>query len=539
MSFNEIISTLPSGTWGATSRVNNQWFVSGKQSTQADYLAVSSDGISWTKRGNLPSAGVWSAMQYQNGVYAMQAGIIVAYSTDAINWSSSLVSGAARGVIFGTNGLFIRGTETALYYSTNAANWTQVSGSHQANSIYFGYANSTYFAALGSNGMRTSTNGINWSAGVSTQFFNDIEPTNGQILSPAVFNNSIYFGRSSGRPARYTNGSWSSVTITGSGGGQIASNGNVLVFYGYTNGSTTQPRGIIWTSRDGTNWVQRLLPSAIPSGHKGTLFYANGQFVLLMQVAISNGEVVPGLGNLVFTSTDGITWNQETRSNSTPLVSFDNFFDSSTFASQINGTWSAITFGATSTTTGTTSTPTTGTTSTTTTGTGTTSTTTTGTGTTSTTTSTTTPNPCDSQKQFLKIQLRRGSESEFVSSNPILASGEPAYAVDTNILKIGNGVDNWLDIMPVNVSGNYSLVGHGHTSSDITDFDTSVYVLIDDAYSSLIENKYALLDSPNFTGLVSGPSGNFTTLQINNVDFANAVSGVVMSILNDLNVIIG
>ena len=191
----------------------------------------------------------------------------------------------------------------------------------------------------------------------------------------------------------------------------------------------------------------------------------------------------------------------------------------------------------TTTTTSTTSTTTTGTgtTSTTTTGTGTTSTTTTGT---STSTTTTTANPCDSQKQFLKIQLRRGSESEFVSSNPILASGEPAYSVDTNILKIGNGVDNWLDIMPVNVSGNYSLVGHGHTSSDITDFDTSVYVLIDDAYSSLIENKYALLDSPNFTGipLVPTASSGTNTNQIASTEYVRTeISNLVDSAPDALN----
>ena len=84
-----------------------------------------------------------------------------------------------------------------------------------------------------------------------------------------------------------------------------------------------------------------------------------------------------------------------------------------------------------------------GTTTTTTTGTSTTGTTST---TTTTTTTTTTPGPCDSQKQFLKIQLRRGSQTDFISSNPVLASGEPAYAIDSQQFKIGNGEDNWNDL---------------------------------------------------------------------------------------------
>lgn len=42
--------------------------------------------------------------------------------------------------------------------------------------------------------------------------------------------------------------------------------------------------------------------------------------------------------------------------------------------------------------------------------------------------------------------LRRGELAELDASNPILASGEPAFAVDTNTLKIGNGSDAWQDL---------------------------------------------------------------------------------------------
>jgi hypothetical protein len=56
-------------------------------------------------------------------------------------------------------------------------------------------------------------------------------------------------------------------------------------------------------------------------------------------------------------------------------------------------------------------------------------------------------------KQYSAIQLRRGLDSEFVSSNIILASGEPAFAVDTNILKIGDGTTDWNNLPTPSASG--------------------------------------------------------------------------------------
>jgi hypothetical protein len=54
-----------------------------------------------------------------------------------------------------------------------------------------------------------------------------------------------------------------------------------------------------------------------------------------------------------------------------------------------------------------------------------------------------------SNKQYSQIQLRRGSNAEFIASDPVLASGEPAFAVDTNVLKIGDGINVWSDLDPI------------------------------------------------------------------------------------------
>jgi hypothetical protein len=43
----------------------------------------------------------------------------------------------------------------------------------------------------------------------------------------------------------------------------------------------------------------------------------------------------------------------------------------------------------------------------------------------------------------IQIQLRRGTSTEWTSSNPILAQGELALEINTGRFKTGNGVDRW------------------------------------------------------------------------------------------------
>ena len=46
----------------------------------------------------------------------------------------------------------------------------------------------------------------------------------------------------------------------------------------------------------------------------------------------------------------------------------------------------------------------------------------------------------------INIQFRRGTAAEWASVNPILALAELGLEIDTNLFKIGNGVDNWNDL---------------------------------------------------------------------------------------------
>lgn len=47
------------------------------------------------------------------------------------------------------------------------------------------------------------------------------------------------------------------------------------------------------------------------------------------------------------------------------------------------------------------------------------------------------------------IQLRRGSASAWAAANPVLRAGEPGIALDTKLLKIGDGVTPWASLVGV------------------------------------------------------------------------------------------
>lgn len=70
------------------------------------------------------------------------------------------------------------------------------------------------------------------------------------------------------------------------------------------------------------------------------------------------------------------------------------------------------------------------------------------------------------------IKIRRGLSADWVAINPILAQGEPGFEVDTNKLKIGDGIHPWneldylisSDISVDPVSGDVLLA---HVNSDL------------------------------------------------------------------------
>jgi hypothetical protein len=79
-----------------------------------------------------------------------------------------------------------------------------------------------------------------------------------------------------------------------------------------------------------------------------------------------------------------------------------------------------------------------------------------------------------------QIQVRRGTASQWTSTNPVLASGEWGYETDTGKVKIGNGSSAWNSVSytgagtVTSVATGTGLTGGTITSSGTLSIDTSV-----------------------------------------------------------------
>jgi hypothetical protein len=80
-----------------------------------------------------------------------------------------------------------------------------------------------------------------------------------------------------------------------------------------------------------------------------------------------------------------------------------------------------------------------------------------------------------------QIQIRRGTASQWTSTNPTLAAGEFGFETDTNKLKCGNGSTAWNSLAYLNNDGDITgvtagtgLTGGGTSGTVTVSIDTSV-----------------------------------------------------------------
>jgi len=121
---------------------------------------------------------------------------------------------------------------------------------------------------------------------------------------------------------------------------------------------------------------------------------------------------------------------------------------------------------------------------------------------------------------YTRIVVRRGTSTEWTTSNPILASGEFGFETNTGKFKVGNGMSNWTALQ------------YFANANEIT---SSLIDSAPDALNTLNELAAALGDDENFASTVLGQIA--TKANINSptftgtVDFSNAVlSGVSLPI---------
>lgn len=114
-----------------------------------------------------------------------------------------------------------------------------------------------------------------------------------------------------------------------------------------------------------------------------------------------------------------------------------------------------------------------------------------------------------------RIQVRRGTASEWASANPVLGEGEPGYDLTNKILKVGDGTSTWSDLTEAGISQE--------------DLDQAISNLIDSApetLDTLNEIAAAINDNASFFETVAYSGGHIS--QFNND------AGYLQSEANDL-----
>jgi hypothetical protein len=118
-----------------------------------------------------------------------------------------------------------------------------------------------------------------------------------------------------------------------------------------------------------------------------------------------------------------------------------------------------------------------------------------------------------------QIQVRRGTASQWTSTNPTLAAGEFGFETDTNKLKCGNGSTAWNSLTYINNDGDITGVtagtgiSGGGTSGTVTvSIDTSVTADLTTAQT--LTNK--TLTDPKINLAFDAETASYTAVLANN-----------------------
>ena len=105
------------------------------------------------------------------------------------------------------------------------------------------------------------------------------------------------------------------------------------------------------------------------------------------------------------------------------------------------------------------------------------------------------------------FKLKRSTAARWAELNPILAQGEPGFAYDANVLKIGNGIDAWNKLKAINAQS-YTLSPDGNSIA-VNENNQMVIYGFADAQSNQIpmkgedgKIKWITLNSVAFDGVI-------------------------------------
>jgi hypothetical protein len=312
-SFSKSDFTLPTGTWNGVSNANGTWFATPADTLGGDYIATSSDGVTWTKRAAaLPYAGTWSPVVYGGGVYVtVKSGSTqAASSTDGLNWTARTLPSSITpcGVVWNGSRFFaIHNSGPNSLSSSDGVTWsgTTLPGYYWRGAVVSGSAVYAFGRSSSSGGYsiewtqaiaRTSDGGATWT-------FSSWEAFSVSRSQPDPYSSGLIVDGTKLINYRYGlayNGSVAGdIAVSTDSGATFTKFSTPFTFIAMARGSryvAVTTSGIA-SSNDGTNWVLRQSGAASDGKIAAT---SNGYIATL----VSSSDYQTRL----YTSTDGLTW---------------------------------------------------------------------------------------------------------------------------------------------------------------------------------------------------------------------------------------
>lgn len=122
------------------------------------------------------------------------------------------------------------------------------------------------------------------------------------------------------------------------------------------------------------------------------------------------------------------------------------------------------------------------------------------------------------------IQFRKGTLAQFNSANPTLASGEPGFAIDAKVLKVGDGVTPWSGLLGFSVGSGISSL-NGLTASALV-IDGGHNIQVTTSGTEVISVAYTGVDHRIVPGLTNINNNGNTFIQDLLFDQYGHVTGV-------------
>ena len=287
-------------------------------------ILSSPDGATWTKRTS-PSGGSLSGITFGNDTFVAvggAGGALVLTSPDGITWTAQTSPHPLRlnGITYG-NGIFmaVGGTQSpSILTSSDGATWTVGTPPAKPRGVSYewlngvAYGNGVYVAVGGGNQYTCvsfmSPDGITWSRNESKY--------PGSPLSGVAYGSGTFVALGGSLVLTSSDGTaWNQTTIPITTTAELNGVGYGNGMFVAVGGSGNTPwNGIplILTSPDGVIWTERTLPAGTNTELLGVA-YGNDTFVAVGGHTSSRYSPMT-YTPVVFTSQDGITWNQVTLS---------------------------------------------------------------------------------------------------------------------------------------------------------------------------------------------------------------------------------